>query len=136
MKEGLSRRAFVVALGAVFTPSARLLAADGYDPPRHPEPRPGIDAKRILTRDQLGSDAESIRIFDLVREIPQIVDGIYCYCGCEGQPEHYSPLSCFESDGMARYCVVCSGEGELVHQLHRKGQTLDQIRAAIDKRFS
>lgn len=102
----------------------------------HPEPRPGITAAKVLKREELGDDAGTIRIFDQVRQIPHIVDGIRCYCGCAEIPEFYSLLSCYESDGMARYCEVCRGEGELVFKLHKEGQTLDQIRKAIDKKFN
>ena len=75
-------------------------------------------------------------MFDLVREIPGVVDGIRCYCGCADMPEFYSLLSCYEGDGMARYCEICSGEGELAAKLHKQGKTLAQIRDAIDARFA
>ena len=103
---------------------------------KHPEPRPGIDASKMLTREQLQGNSDAIRVFDLVREIPHIADGIRCHCGCAEIEGYYSLLSCFEGDGMARYCEVCSGEGELAARLHKQGKTLDQIRAAIDAKFT
>jgi hypothetical protein len=36
---------------------------------------------------------------------------------------------------MAQACVVCQGEGRMVYELHKKGKTLDEIRAAIDRNF-
>jgi hypothetical protein len=102
----------------------------------HPTPRPGITSARVLKRDQLGDASdEVIKIFDSVREIPQIADGIYCYCGCADLPDHYSLLSCYESDGMAQGCQICQGEGQMVSELHRKGRSLAQIREAIDRNF-
>jgi hypothetical protein len=71
----------------------------------------------------------------MVREIPQVADGVFCYCGCAEIPDHYSLLSCYEADGMAQACVVCQGEGRMVYELHKKGKTLDEIRAAIDRNF-
>ena len=70
-----------------------------------------------------------------MREIPQIVDGIRCQCGCADLPGFYSLLSCYESEGMARWCEICQGEGRLAARLYKTGKTLDEIRAAIDARF-
>lgn len=74
-------------------------------------------------------------VFDQVREIPQIIDGIRCYCGCADNPDHYSLLSCFEGEGMAQQCAVCQGEARLVHRLHRDGWSLAGIRSSIDAQF-
>ena len=100
----------------------------------HPEPRPGIDASRVTPADQL--DAPTAEIFDMVREIPQVVDGIRCYCGCADLPDSYSLLSCYEQAGMARVCKICQDEGKLVYKLHKDGKSLDEIRAAIDAEFA
>lgn len=102
----------------------------------HPTPRRGITAARVLRADQLsGVDADVIGVFDMVREIPQIADGIYCHCGCTDMPDHYSLLSCFEQDGMAQACVICQGEGRMAYELHNQGKSLADIRAAIDRNF-
>ena len=102
----------------------------------HPKPRAGITSARVLKPSQLPAvDAEVIQIFDMVREIPQVVDGIFCHCGCAEMPDHYSLLSCYEGDAMAQACVICQGEGRMVYELHKKGKTLDEIRNAIDRNF-
>jgi len=131
------RRLFLKSLPAV---AATLVARPGIAfahgvTAKHPAPRPGITAAKVLGKEQLEGDAEAIRIFDQVREIPHIVDGIHCYCGCAEIPDFYSLLSCYESDGMARYCDVCKGEGKLAYELHKAGKTLEQIRAGIDAKF-
>jgi len=71
----------------------------------------------------------------MVRQIPQIVDGIRCSCGCDEIEGFYSLLSCFEQDGMARHCEVCQAHARLIHKLHRQGKTLTQIRAAVEAKF-
>jgi hypothetical protein len=115
---------------------AFLLASGWRRASPHPTPRPGITSARVLKADQLGdTDAEVIAIFDSIRQIPQIADGIYCYCGCDEMPDHYSLLSCYEGDGMAQGCQICQGEGRMVYELHRKGRSLAQIREAIDRNF-
>jgi hypothetical protein len=100
----------------------------------HPDPRPGIDASKVLPADRVG-DPDAARIFDMVREIPQVVDGIRCYCGCADIPDKYSLLSCYESDGMAQVCRICQGQARLTHRLHKAGKSLAEIRAAIDDEF-
>ncbi|NOT07853.1 MAG: hypothetical protein HOP28_06570 [Gemmatimonadales bacterium] len=101
----------------------------------HPTPRPGITAEKIRAKDQLGGSKNLIELFDQVREIPEVIDGIRCNCGCADIPDFYSLLTCYEGDAMARSCPICQGEGRLAARLHKEGKTLDEIRAAIDARF-
>ena len=132
-----SRRHFMVAL---FTPAVLRFAsacdAWGHRAPAvHPEPRPGITASKVLKPDALRDDPDVIPVFDMVRQIPQVVDGIRCNCGCANEPGFYSLLSCFEGDGMARHCQVCLGQARLVSTLRAEGKSLKDIRQAIDDEF-
>ena len=102
----------------------------------HPAPRKGIDASRVVAAKDVDGDKAAVDAFDLVREIPQVVDGIRCSCGCDSIEGYYSLLSCFERDGMAAHCEVCQEHARLIHRLHRQGKTLAQIRAAVDAKFS
>jgi len=103
--------------------------------PTHPTPRPGITAANVLPDSELVDYPACQSAFDVIREIPQIVDGIRCHCGCADIPGFYSLLSCYEGAGMARICEICQGEGRLAARLHKSGKTLDEIRAAIDARY-
>jgi hypothetical protein len=105
-------------------------------PGQHPTPRPGVDASKVLTRAQLTEHPAAEPVFEMVRKIPQVVDGIRCQCGCAELPEFYSLLSCYEADGMAQHCVICQGEAKLAFRMHEQGKSLDQIRAAIDEKFA
>jgi len=131
-----TRRSFVASLPALLfatASSARRGVARG--PLDHPEPRPGITAAKVLTRDQLKDHKDAAPVFDMVREIPEIVDGIRCQCGCASMEGKYSLLSCYEADGMAGHCEICQNEGRLAYRLHKQGKTLKDIRAAIDAKF-
>lgn len=136
---GRSRRGFLrIFAAALVIPLPDLvqpLRLFAKSPKPHPTPRPGITAANVLTAEQLAGAPHAIPVFDLVREIPEIMDGIRCQCGCADTPGFYSLLSCYESEGMARFCDICQGEAHLVHRLHRAGQSLDDIRGAIDARF-
>jgi hypothetical protein len=135
----MRRRRFIgLSLGVAagfFAGARRAWAVVPHQGGPHPTPRPGITAANVLSHDQLTSAPHAIEVFDQVREIPEIVDGIRCQCGCADNEGFYSLLSCYESEGMARFCDICQGEGRLVYRLHQAGQSLDEIRAAIDARF-
>ena len=136
MSDTLNRRSFLVAcsaaLAALLVPTRRAWARPALP---HPSPRPGITAAKVLTRAQLEDRPNLVPLFDSVRKIPEVVDGIRCNCNCTNPPELYSLLSCYEAEGMARDCVICQGQGRLAVRLHGEGKTLDQIRNAIDAKF-
>lgn len=142
----ISRRAFLAhggALAALALLAGRAHAAEpcaaGHRAaPRrtseHPTPRAGIDASRVLTAEQLRDDDEAIAVFDLVRQIPAIADGIRCSCSCADRPGYRSLLSCFESPGMARDCSACRRTARLAWNMSRRGASLEEIRREVDRR--
>lgn len=124
------------ALGALVPGPLRAAARGARADTPHPEPRRGYGAAKVLAADQLGGNEELIALFDGIRKIPQIADGIRCKCGCASLEGMYSLLSCYEGkDAMALWCPICQGEGAVAVRLHRQGRTLAQIREAIDARF-
>jgi hypothetical protein len=135
-----SRRQFLASAAAgfavlFFTPRRATAHAAGSLRGPHPTPRPGITGANVLTKEQLADTPEFIPLFDGIRAIPEIADGIRCNCGCAGLPGYYSLLSCYEGDGMARSCLTCEGQGRVTTRLHAEGKTLDEIRVAIDAQF-
>jgi hypothetical protein len=138
MQRKTSRRDFVVAasvgvLTHILLP--RRSSGQATGPSDHPTPRAGITADNVLTKAQLSEKPATIPVFDMVRDIPQVVDGIRCNCGCAEENGYYSLLSCFEAPGMAKECAICQGQARLAHRLHKSGKTLDEIRKGIDARF-
>jgi hypothetical protein len=137
MTKPLDRRTFLTASSASIAAllfSGRSAVASTV--PTHPTPRRGITGSKVLTREQLSKTPALIPLFDSIREIPEVIDGIRCNCGCTNPPEFYSLLSCYEAKGMARDCVICQGQGRLAVRLHKEGKSLDQIRSAIDAKFA
>ena len=102
----------------------------------HPEPREGIDASGVLTAEDLPGFSEDIHaIYDMVREMPHIADGLGCACGCSLMPHYRSLLTCYHEQGMAMGCPICQGEARLAYRRFKEGQSLDRIRRAIDARY-
>ena len=142
MRHEFSRRTFlaagVTALGTLLVPgrtaSAARLRSPGPGP--HPTPRTGITGVHVLTKEQLAGEPQLVGLFDSVRAIPEVIDGIRCNCGCAHSDGFYSLLSCYEGkDAMARECAICQGQGRLAVRLHKAGKSLDAIRAAVDAKF-
>jgi hypothetical protein len=107
------------------------------EPRPHPTPREGITAEKVITPERLlrnGYGQHEADVYALVAQIPQIIDGLYCYCHCTERSGHYSLLTCFEN-GHAANCITCLGTGELAAKLHEEGKSLDEIRAAVDAQF-
>lgn len=137
----LSRRAFVAFIGGV--PVARSgrsgAAAEEHcchltqHSGPHPDPRPDVDASNVLASGMVPPYV--VELYDGIRKIPQIADGIRCQCGCPDIQGFRSLLTCFEQNGMAIACEICQTEARLVIRLHAAGRTLDQIREAVDARF-
>lgn len=136
----IDRRAFVRAV-----PVGILAALAGHRPLdadlvgwiEHPEPRAGIDGSDVLPPDVVGPFGDDVvAVYDMIREIPEIADGIACYCGCAAMPNYRSLLTCYHAGGMAMGCLICQGEGRLAYQRAKEGQSLDRIRRAIDARFA
>jgi hypothetical protein len=102
----------------------------------HPDPRPGIDGSSVLTAEAVAAFGDDVRdVYDMIREVAHVADGIGCACGCAALPTYRSLLTCFHAGGMAMGCAICQGEARLVHRRHREGQSLEQIRRAIDARY-
>lgn len=134
-RRGMLRLTVVGALTILSPAPLRALGRGFRRRVRHPTPRPNYTADKVLKADKLGGDNELIALFDEVRKIPQVVDGIGCTCGCAEQEGYYSLLTCYETDdAMSKWCPICIGLGQLVVRLHGRGRTLDQIREAVDAR--
>ena len=140
MSQSLSRRQALLRLaagavgfaGLALATPRELRAFERLARAKHPEPRPGITAHAVLADDAIPERSRAA--YRVAREIPGILDGLYCHCDCAERDGLRSLLGCFEGK-MATTCGICRGEALLAGKLHRQGRTLDQIRAAIDDEY-
>jgi hypothetical protein len=127
-------RRFSAAAGALaFLALTRPASARGLAHKiRHPEPRPGITAAKVLTDANLPKSASIRAAYAAVRAHPEIFDGLGCVCGCAD--EHRSLLTCYETK-QPTGCAGCRELAVLVNDEIAKHKTLDEIRATFDKKY-
>lgn len=73
--------------------------------------------------------------YQAAADIPEVIDGLYCYCECEKHFGHRSLLTCFV-DEHAVHCDICIYEALVARDLHAKGVDAQGIRKAVDERFA
>jgi len=100
----------------------------------HPEPRPGITAEKILPNFAIPRNPGALEAYAAARGAAATLDGVYCHCDCSKHAGHRSLLTCFESDHGA-FCDICMGEAMMASGMAARGQSLMEIRAAIDRQF-
>ena len=117
-------------------------------PPAHDHPHPHDNKtmpaffEQAPSRASLGPTLEPERFTGLtrdayraVREIPQTIAQMPCYCHCDRGMGHKSLYSCFEDDH-ASHCAVCVNEALLALKLEREQKlTPAQIRDRIVQQF-
>jgi len=119
---------FVLVVGGLW---AGLSSSGGGD---HPDPRPDITAASVIPAERYEAYARIRAVYAQAAEIPQVLDGVHCYCECAQHSGHRSLLSCFESDHAAA-CDICLTEAAIAYRMTKDGSSLDEVRAAIDELY-
>lgn len=89
------------------------------------------DASRVLDPEQF-TDPQVKRAYWIATQIPEVLNQLYCWCGCENTGVHRSNLACFE-DLMGVDCDVCQGTAEIAYAMVQRGVTdAARIQAAVD----
>jgi Protein of unknown function with PCYCGC motif len=129
-----SKLPWAIAGAAAVAAVAVLLLARPSGEGHHPDPRPGITGAKVLPASLFGEDARLVQAYTAARTMPEVFDGLYCYCHCKEDMGHRSLLTCFESEHAAS-CDICLAEAAMAAEMHEHGASLDAIRRAIDTRF-
>lgn len=101
----------------------------------HPDPRPNVTNDHVVSPARYASSPRVAETYRLVAAVPEIIDGVFCYCYCSEHSGHRSLLDCFESDHAAR-CDVCLSEATIAYTMSHDGQPLSEIRREIDSRYT
>lgn len=103
--------------GLRIVPSGRTDAAEVLDPDRFQRP-------------------EVREAYRIASAIPETLNQLYCWCGCENRGIHRSNLACFE-DEMGVNCDVCRGTAEIAWEMTQRGETDPAaIQAAVDAKWA
>ena len=78
-----------------------------------------------------GSAAKAYRA---AKEIPDVLDNLFCYCQCKKNFGHKSLLTC-HVDKHSTYCNICMGEAHMASDMHGEGKSISEIQDAIDSKY-
>ena len=135
--------AFVVAgtLGAIiYTRYLRMRAADVWEIGElrgdglRIVPSGSGNASAVLDPRQF-ADEETRHAYWIATKIPDVLNRLYCWCGCENSGQHRSNLACFE-DLMGVDCEVCQGSAEIAYTMVGRGiRDAATIQSAVDAKW-
>lgn len=92
------------------------------------------DASLVLDPEQFDSP-EVRHAYWIATQIPETLNQLYCWCGCENRGVHRSNLACFE-DRMGVDCAVCRGTAEIAYERVQQGITdAGKIQAEVDAKW-
>ena len=100
----------------------------------HPAPRPGNSIVQVVPAARYAQYPRIADTYSKAAEMPEVLDGIYCYCNCAEHAGHYSLLDCFTSDHAAG-CDICLSEAEMAIRMTSRGHSLDEIRLVVDATY-
>ena len=101
----------------------------------HPTPRADVNAEEVVHHSHYQGYPRVQAVYKQAARIPEVLDGLHCYCECGQHSGHYSLLDCFKSDHGAG-CDICLTSVAMAYDLNKDGKSLDEIRAAIDEVFA
>lgn len=92
------------------------------------------DASAVLDATQF-SEPRTRHAYRIATQIPDVMNQLYCWCGCENSGQHRSSLACFE-DRMGEDCDICQETAEIAFAMVRRGEARPgTIQAALDRKW-
>lgn len=110
------------------------LYAEWTDIGPHPQPRADAHAAQVVPAERYASYNRAEDAYTKAAAIPEVLDGLYCYCLCSQHSGHYSLLDCFLGDHGAA-CDICMNEAALAYSMVQQGASLEEIRGEIDQLY-
>lgn len=121
------------AMHSAAHPSTPTSPAETKSVPAHYQTEPAASslAPTLAPEKFTGKAQEAYRV---VRETPQLIAQLPCYCYCDRGFGHKSLHSCFVDDHAA-HCAVCVDEALLAYNLQKRGLSPQQIREQIIEQY-
>jgi len=127
----LYRKLAVAVIAIVISVGLGFALTGGGSAPNRPDVIGGEKRPTMLPGYFIGKTARSYKV---AKEIPQVLDKIYCYCRCQDNHGHKSLLTCFV-DRHGSQCGICMDEALMAYDLHKKGYSTEEIVSKIDSTF-
>ena len=134
------KKIWLVTLPLILGVSALLQAEPSGKPSvaAKPDATPAATASKAATLPTpLPADRFQGRVreaYKAAAEIPDVLAGVRCYCGCDKSQGHRNLLDCFVDDHGAT-CNHCMNEALDAHALFMTGTPPDEISQFIDKKY-
>lgn len=106
----------------------------GGDTVTHPEPRADVTNDYVVPPARFAQYERVADVYRAAERVAPVLDGLYCYCHCEGHAGHRSLLICFESDHAAA-CDVCLSQASVAYRMTLDGEALEAVRREVDDLF-
>jgi len=94
---------------------------------------PAAELKPVLAASQFSGRTREA--YAAVKNIPETIAQMPCYCHCDRGMGHKSLHSCFVDDHAA-HCATCVDEALMAYRLEKEGLTAPQIRDRIVAEYS
>lgn len=74
--------------------------------------------------------------YTIAKKHPDILQRLFCYCGCDLTEKHVTLLDCFtDTDEHGATCSECIDEAFLADRLFKDGATMARIQQIVDEQF-
>ncbi len=133
-RRGRSMWLKVGGAAAVLIAVSLIARAGRTSPTTHPTPRANAARARLAPPARYASYPRVAETYRMAAAVPEVLDGVFCYCYCSQHSGHYSLLDCFKGDHAAG-CDVCLSEGAIAYRMTKDGKDLNAVRAAVDDMY-
>lgn len=73
--------------------------------------------------------------YDAAQKHPDVINHLFCYCGCDLTDAHSTLMDCYTSNHGA-YCEICLEEAIQAREMRDKHASLSSIQKGIDGHFA
>lgn len=87
---------------------------------------------RLVSADKFQGEVR--KAYEVAHKIPEILDQLFCYCGCDITDAHCTLLDCYLSNHSVD-CNECKGEAMMSSKMHSEGATIDAIRQKLHENW-
>lgn len=95
-----------------------------------------VSSKKLFDYRRLtGLTARAVDAYKRAAEIPEVLDQLFCYCGCDITEPHRTALDCFTSP-FAADMNLCQEQALLAYSLSKKNCTIGQIQKLVDELYA